>query len=237
MLAPEIDNFGQDLARLGCQVNFCIDGLEHTHSMYRQNTVSSRVLDNAQTFIQAGGAANWAMLVFEHNQHEVEPARQLALDMGFQHFSANYTQRSTGPVFNATGQFQRMLAPKRWNGPTELAQLIDYRPTGHMSITDEQRARTGPITCEAQHGRSVYIASNGEVYPCCYTGFYPRTYGRNGCYHQPVNAQLREIIQPNNALELGLEQAIAWFDQFPGRWQLSSLEQGRLLVCSDVCGS
>ena len=34
-------------------------------------------------FIEAGGVAYWDMLVFKHNEHQIEEVRQLAKNMGF----------------------------------------------------------------------------------------------------------------------------------------------------------
>ena len=47
--------FWQSLAATGVFMEFCIDGLEDTHHIYRQNTVFETVIKNAQTFIAAGG--------------------------------------------------------------------------------------------------------------------------------------------------------------------------------------
>ena len=59
--------FWQQLALLDAHVYFCIDGLEDTHSIYRQNTLYQTVIKNACNFIQAGGHANWKMINFKQN--------------------------------------------------------------------------------------------------------------------------------------------------------------------------
>ena len=33
-------------------------------------------------YIKAGGVARWEFLVFKHNQHQIEEARQLANELG-----------------------------------------------------------------------------------------------------------------------------------------------------------
>ena len=77
--------------------------------------------------------------------------------------------------------------------------------------------------------------SEGEVYPCCWTGFYPKTYGA-GQYHESVNSQLIPLIAKNNALEHSLEECISWFRQVEESWNIPTFEQGRLVVCDNVCG-
>jgi len=81
-------------------VVFSIDGLEDTNHLYRQNTVWSKIMENAQAFIDAGGRARWDYIVFAHNEHQVEEAEALANKMGFERFqykkSARFFSVATG---------------------------------------------------------------------------------------------------------------------------------------------
>ena len=81
--------FWQQLGKLGVRVQFCIDGLEDTHSIYRRNTVYSTVIRNAAAFIGSGGHAVWRMINFEHNQHQHDQARVIAAEMGFKDFETS----------------------------------------------------------------------------------------------------------------------------------------------------
>ena len=83
--------------------------------------------------------------------------------------------------------------------------------------------------------KSIYIAANGDVGPCCFLGFYPKTYGA-GQYHQATNAQIIPLISKNNALEYPLEECIKWFESVENSWKISNYEQGRLVICDNVCG-
>ena len=74
-------------------VVFSIDGLEDTNSIYRVNVIWEKVMNNARAFINAGGSAHWDMLVYKHNQHQVESAEQLSRDMGFSWFRAKVSKR------------------------------------------------------------------------------------------------------------------------------------------------
>ena len=77
----------------GNYCTFSLDGLEDTNHLYRRNTVWSKIMVNAQAFIDAGGIAHWDYIVFEHNEHQVEEARKLAKNMGFQNFNVKRTTR------------------------------------------------------------------------------------------------------------------------------------------------
>lgn len=77
----------------GNYCTFSLDGLEDTNHLYRRNTNWKKIMENAQAFIDAGGIAHWDYIVFEHNEHQVEEARQLALKMGFKNFNVKRTTR------------------------------------------------------------------------------------------------------------------------------------------------
>ena len=91
------------------------------------------------------------------------------------------------------------------------------------------------IKCEVQRDHSIYITSTGEVYPCCYLGFHPRTYG-HGNYIEAGNDQLKQLLGENNALEYDLEHCIEWFSRVSETWDKASYEEGRLIFCNDSCG-
>jgi MoaA/NifB/PqqE/SkfB family radical SAM enzyme len=80
---------------LGCIMNqpqdyvvFSIDGNEDTNSVYRVNVNWTRLKENIKAFVSAGGKAHWDMLIYEHNQHQVDECEQLAREMGFNWFSS-----------------------------------------------------------------------------------------------------------------------------------------------------
>jgi MoaA/NifB/PqqE/SkfB family radical SAM enzyme len=110
-------------ARLGavmkeeqCPGNYCtfsLDGLEDTNHLYRRNTNWKKIMENAKAFIDAGGIAHWDYIVFEHNEHQVDEARQLAIDMGFKNFNIKRTTRwaSYSGLFKKKGQY-----PVYWKG-------------------------------------------------------------------------------------------------------------------------
>ena len=231
--------FWTQLAELQCHINFAIEGIDNTtHALYRQNTLYDTVIKNAQAFIQAGGHACWKMVQFEHNQSQVDQARTLSQQMGFKRFELIDHGRDTGPVYNTHGQVVHIMKEDVWKNmglPTALEDMIDFRKS--KTITNEHvNINIRPkINCEAIRGRSLYISSTGSVYPCCYLGMAPETYG-HGCYMQPANQQIREIIEENSALEYGLEHAIQWFNSVPPSWDKPTVEQGRLILCNDNCG-
>lgn len=90
------------------QVTFSIDGLEDTNHLYRRNVEWDRVTANAQAFIDAGGFAEWDFLIFEHNEHQIDEAKELSKKMGF----VNFVPKKALGVDNGTN-LQRMSAMTR----------------------------------------------------------------------------------------------------------------------------
>ncbi len=119
---------------------FSIDGLEDTNSTYRKNVNWQKLMSNVEAFIAAGGSAHWDMLVYRHNQHQIETCEKLARDLGFTWFRAKVSKRG----FN-----DHLQAPINWNLPAE---------------------KTGPIKCHVQKERSMYIDAQGRVSACCWLG-------------------------------------------------------------------
>jgi len=65
---------------------FGLDGLEDTLHIYRVGADYKKVINNAKAFIDAGGIASWQFIEFEHNKHQIEEAKQLAIELGFKEF-------------------------------------------------------------------------------------------------------------------------------------------------------
>jgi hypothetical protein len=119
---------------------FSIDGLEDSNHVYRKNVNWAKLMSNAEAFIAAGGHAHWDMLVYRHNQHQVDACEQLARDMGFKWFRAKVSKRE--PVVG-------LDAPIGWQVPTYTA---------------------GKIDCHALKEQSIYIDAQGRPRPCCWLG-------------------------------------------------------------------
>lgn len=68
-------------------ISWSIDGAsQDAYSQYRVGGNLEIVLSNAEHFIRGGGRAIWQFIVFDHNKHEVEIAREMSKDIGFDIF-------------------------------------------------------------------------------------------------------------------------------------------------------
>lgn len=218
-------------------IDFCIDGLVDTHELYRQNTDWSTVLKNAEIVIKNNGIANWKFIIFDHNKHQLKDCEKLSKELGFSRFKVIDHGRNTGPVYDNNGNLVHIMG--NYKGETSFPILFHKKQTDLVLLEDilPNRDVKNNINCEVKNNFEIYIASTGEVYPCCFTGFSPRTYG-HGEYYQAVNEQIKSLLPGNNnALKVPLKDCINWFNSIEESWKISTYEQGRLVVCDDVCGS
>ena len=215
------------------KVGFALDGIDaKTHSLYRQDTEWNTIITNAKAFIAAGGEAIWRFIPFDHNQHQEEECKQLAKELGFKHFNNINDGRNNGPVYTRTGDFSHWIG-EPWGGPPPIQEMIQSHISWYDSKTVKSPKDITPVNigCDHKRNRQLYISANGEIYPCCYLGYYPLT------MHHPGNEQLKPLVQKNNAKEYSLEECIQWFDRIEETWNKPSIAEGRLYTCVHTCGS
>lgn len=156
------------------QVDFNIDGLEDTNHLYRQNTNFNKIIENAKSFIDAGGRAVWNFLVFEHNEHQVQQAKQLAYELGFSDFKFRNTGRFLNhktmtvfpewPVRNRQNQVTHVLKPTK---STYTNMSIDRLPELHKKYPIiEDYFKSVEICCDSLTHNRVAINAHGLVLPC-----------------------------------------------------------------------
>jgi len=121
-------------------VVFSIDGLADTNHIYRRGVIWDKLMDNCKQFIESGGNAQWDMLVYKHNQHQVDECEQLARELGFSWFRAKVSKRD---------HLSGLEPPTGWIDPI---------------------VKSGPINCMAVKESSVYLDARGIVHPCCWLG-------------------------------------------------------------------
>lgn len=143
---------------------FAIDGLEDTLSKYRINVDFKKVIKNAEAFISAGGNAQWRMLTFKHNEHQVEECRSLSKKMGFTFFEVRPTG---GFVFDNKINFSYQGNEGVLEAPSDQKNIMKVPEV--LSPTE--------IECTAVSGdggefvNRLTIDNRGVVHPCCYFSY------------------------------------------------------------------
>ena len=150
----------KQLAGLNVRVIFSVDGLADTNKLYRINTSFEKIMENAEAYISAGGEAHWYMVVFEHNEHQLEECRALSKSMGFKSFQPRHTARfklnqDEWHVFDTKGEYTHTLKP---------TQTSKNLRENNRLITDQD-----DISCKASLLKSMYVSAAGVITPCCWT--------------------------------------------------------------------
>ena len=149
----------KELAKHRVIVTFGIDGLEDTHHLYRISTDFNKIIDNAKAFIGAGGYAKWHMLVFEHNEHQVEEAKQMSEELGFKMFTTKNTTRFKDDHFQVIDEKGNPLHKLR---PSEKSKAM-------IPMMKEASKDIKPnIICKAKKYNQIYVSACGNVSPCCW---------------------------------------------------------------------
>lgn len=153
-------------------VQFGIDGLADTHSLYRVGTDFNKIIENAKAFISEGGRARWNYITFHHNEHQLEEAKKLSNELGFESFQEKQTSRFIGKpyfeVYDKAGNITHKLEQ-----PTEQKLVFIDRKTVENY---KEIFKTATISCEVERTESIYIDAQGFLWPCCFVGAVPYIY-------------------------------------------------------------
>ena len=224
-------NWWADLARYkNLSIEFGLDGLEDTHSIYRQNTSWQKVINNAQAFIEAGGNAVWQFISFEHNKHQLEACCKLSKQLGFKQFKHFDDNRANGIAFTPKGEpfilgteTQQDITAEEFVSQEKYLQK-QYELNEQVDYIREMEVDS--IECYSQKG-NIYVAVNGDVWPCCWLGSgFPLTSDMDNGW------QLKKLPLLVNAIENTLEEVIASWQHISYTWDTDE----PLSTCVKTCG-
>ena len=236
--------FWEDLADIDVVVTFSIDGLEDTNHLYRQKVKWERVMENAKAFIDRGGHAKWDFIVFKHNEYQVDEARQLAMDMGFEKFQVKKTGR-----FFSTVQHKGKDAHQATNRKGENTQKLEKPSLEFVNVALKKEKDlvakhgsmdayydTTPINCKAINKKEIFVTAEGHVFPCCWTAGQQYKW-----YWKPREAPIWKLIGDYENISLRkhtIKEIVngPFFKAIEDSWSCSSVKDGKLKVCANKCG-
>jgi hypothetical protein len=147
-------DFAKLLADVEHDVWFGIDGLDGVHEVYRQGTDFNKIMQNATSFINAGGYATWQFIPYKHNEHQVKDCFKLSQQMNFKKFKmAKLYRKQTLARHYKTGSEFELLPSDSLKSLTNIDRLntpVEFNNCMHLSIP------------------SVYMAADGKLSKCCY---------------------------------------------------------------------
>jgi MoaA/NifB/PqqE/SkfB family radical SAM enzyme len=189
------------------KVTWGIDGSDELSEVYRQGSNFQKVQKNFRAFIAAGGQAVWQFIVFEHNQHQLETAKQLAKDEGFASFKTIISHRED------VKDIKHKKALKKIPNP-------EPQPC---------------ITCKYGNQKRVFINHMGNVIPCCHLNSkmleYSVTHESKDRFDQILNDN--DYINDINLKNVTIDQALnsKVFNNIIDSWN----QPNKIQSCVDVC--
>lgn len=143
-------------------VIFSIDGLEDTNHIYRINAKWKSIMDAVQVLQKRQCEMKWKFIVFKHNQHQIEEAKELSEKLGFDQFFADHSDRWLG---------KKDLMPDREFVDDSYKQSEEILINPNFSTTMSPKCLKNSIP-----SNSLYIDAEGDFYPCCWMGTYHYKY-------------------------------------------------------------
>lgn len=223
------------------KVMFALDGLEDTHSKYRIGTNFNKILENAQSFIEAGGQAEWVFIKFKHNEHQIDEARKMSEDLGFTSFNLKNSARFVGTtkleVVDKLGNKLYHLEPPTNSKLTyiDIDTIRNYKKIVNDSSID----------CAVMKTKEVYIDAHMNLYPCCFLGGVPYRYIQpnkisTGVYteiYDQFNRFIEDIggMENLNVLKYNIKNVLdrpIWDTIWEKYWH-----SDKLITCAKTCGS
>ena len=152
--APRTPDYWADLAiDDDVRISWHIDGDEDTNHMYRVGTKFEKIMANAEAFIKAGGNARWVFIPFAHNEHVIDKCKAMSKEMGFRSFDIKKSYR----VHNK-------------NERSEVKIDLPKNEKYINGVANNRKDKN--VDCKSVHDKELYIACNGEIFPCCWWGSY-----------------------------------------------------------------
>lgn len=209
----------KEIAKIGVMTVFGIDGLEDTHHLYRIGTDWQKIINNAKAFIDAGGDARWDMLVFQHNEHQVEACKSLSQELGFKDFYIKHTSRFRDGkyhVLDEQGKTSYILYPT-----SKSKNMINKMLTAEKDLLPV-------INCKAKKDNQIYVAADGTITPCCWIDMkgYPPMHENRIQYLDTIgrwlNLNNQSLIEIFNS---------GYFEEIEKSWSTCGIKE-----CTKQCG-
>lgn len=222
-------DFWKTLAELGVAVNFAVDGLKETNHLYRRNVKWEIVEANMRAFSQAAGKAQWNFIVFEHNEHEIDAAKQFAQELNFD-FRVKVTQKFRR--FKTWDVMDQGVKQYNINPPT--SEEYRHSNIGKRRFTispappeDLAKFDNTTVKCKSLDRNEIFLNYQGYVLPCCYLGTLHGTYAD----------QIKKLDLDKFSLQHhSLSEIVTNMNAISDSWS-KTVDQGKLVMCSFTCGT
>lgn len=160
-------------------IHFCVDGHKETNHIYRVNTKWSTVERNMKAFSSTAPAhnASWIYIVFDHNEYELEIAREHANKLGFNFATRTGMRNSYEQWIAQLGKKNSKVTKKitttgdKEHSKKEAVQELDKFISEYKTKkVDKQKTDNvlESIVCKYIHESEIFIGSDLTMWPCCF---------------------------------------------------------------------
>lgn len=231
-----VDNF-EKLAEMNVEITFAIDGLQDTNHIYRRGVEWKKVEQRFKTFINAGGRAQWQWVDFPHTRHQIETARQLSQQWGFDVFDVKsrftHDPKFDQSIIDASKQPVNLKSRHREESLSKSQLEQDYQ----SALDEFQNYFVEPKCVDVPntdyHHPCPHLNVDGTLWPCCYTANIPfhasphvRNWWQSVTKHFPIGWNSLFNHTPIEILN-----SEWWQTVLPSSWQSNTN-----LVCLHHCG-
>lgn len=160
-------------------VHFCIDGHEKTNHIYRVNTKWNVIKRNMEAYAKTAPIyhATWVYILFDHNETELEIAKEHSKKLGFKFalrtgmrnsyytWIAELNKKHGNKVVNIT------TTGNKEHSKVEIVKELDKFIENYKnnSIDQEEKNKiVDSIICKYIHEDEIFIASDLTMWPCCF---------------------------------------------------------------------
>jgi MoaA/NifB/PqqE/SkfB family radical SAM enzyme len=176
-------------------ITFSVDGLEDTNHIYRINARWNDIQEAMRTCAERV-TVSWKFIVFRHNEHQIEAARNLAREIGVRDItfkkSARFRQRD--PLAPENGDYIGVVTRNR----RQIQRLKD------QGVTGDKFDRQVSIRRKCLSGKDLAITALGYLYPCtsCETSDRGSWFYRNRAHFDLRRHTIGEILSAPKWREL-----------------------------------
>ena len=174
--AEKFERIGQHISDQEGDTNilfvFSVDGLEDTNHLYRRNVQWKHIVKNAEILRKHNADVTWRWNTFDHNEHQIDEARQMAEDWGW-NFSINdgtWDREEIKEFIHKekdTKRFKEKIANREIDFTDDDYIIPNHFPNDTKQYND---------MCVWAVNKEIQIVSDMSVWPCCWTSHFHYSY-------------------------------------------------------------
>lgn len=162
---------------------FSVDGLKDTLSLYRHGADWESVLAAMKLSAEAPVKSIWKYIVFRHNENQIEEARNLASELGFDQFTLVKSSSWESPLDPMLPSWEYVEESKRVELKRELEEIQKKKPQANVgpfnrlpvkAPADEIFERLKSVSTAVErvyprcHTEHHYLSASAQYAPCCW---------------------------------------------------------------------